>query len=75
MGDRITFADRFLSADQVEAVSPRGGSPFLMNYHSQYYETGAGSLAVGSGALVATSLTPQFFPFGDGGTSGFLPGT
>ncbi len=38
----------------------------LMNYRSDYYEaSGACSLAVGAGALVAASVAPPFVPFAD----------
>ncbi|MCB0339922.1 MAG: glycosyltransferase, partial [Bdellovibrionales bacterium] len=38
----------------------------LMNYRSQHFEaSGACSLAIGAGALVATSIAPPFMPFSD----------
>ncbi len=75
--DRIYFIDKFLTDAEVREYLGIADL-VLMNYQSQYYEaSGACSIAVGSGALVATSLAPQFSVFGDAVwhmTAGFPPG-
>jgi glycosyltransferase involved in cell wall biosynthesis/Flp pilus assembly protein TadD len=77
VADRVEFLDRFLEDDEVPKYLQAADLVF-MNYQSQYYEaSGACSLAVGSGALVATSIAPAFLPFGDAVwhiTSGYPPG-
>ncbi|MCO6430440.1 MAG: glycosyltransferase [Deltaproteobacteria bacterium] len=61
----VTFQDRFLSDDEV-ARYLSASDVVLMNYRSQHFEaSGAGALALGSGALVVTSLAPPFQPYGD----------
>jgi len=62
---KITFANRFFSETEISEYLAVADL-VMMNYQSQYYEaSGACSIALGSGALVATSLAPQFAPFGD----------
>lgn len=72
--DRVVFFDRFLSNDEVTQYL-QAADVVLMNYRSQHYEaSGACSLAVGAGAVVATSIAPPFAAFGDAVwhiTSGF----
>ena len=77
VADRITFSNRFHSdAEAGEYLA--AADLVMMNYQSRYYEaSGACSVAVGAGALVAASLAPQFAPFGDAVwhmTAGFPPG-
>lgn len=71
---RVTFISRFVSDDEVSEFL-KASDVVLMNYQSQHFEaSGACSLAVGAGALVATSLAPPFIAFGDAVwqiTSGF----
>jgi glycosyltransferase involved in cell wall biosynthesis/Tfp pilus assembly protein PilF len=73
----ITFVNKFLSEDEVSKYLGVADL-VIMNYQSQYYEaSGACALAIGAGCLVATSLAPQFSPFGDAVwhmTSGFPAG-
>jgi glycosyltransferase involved in cell wall biosynthesis/Tfp pilus assembly protein PilF len=70
----INFADRFLSNKEV-AENLGASDVVLMNYRSQHFEaSGACSIAIGAGALVASSLAPPFMPFRDAVwhvTSGF----
>src|SRR5690606_34825491 len=61
----IIFLNRFLSDEEVTEYL-RAADLVIMNYQAQHYEaSGACSLAVGAGALVATSLAPAFMSFGD----------
>lgn len=74
ISNRITFSNRFLTEREV-ADCLAVADLVTMNYGSQYYEaSGACARAVGAGALVATSLSPNFNSFGDAVwhlTSGF----
>lgn len=61
----IVFVERFLSDSEVGDYLA-AADLVLMNYKSQHYEaSGACALAVGAGALVATSVAPTFNPFAD----------
>lgn len=75
--EQVLFADRFLSESEVGDCLAAADLVF-MNYSSQYYESsGACALALGAGALVATSLAPNFGIFQDAVwhlTSGFPAG-
>lgn len=65
ISDRITFVSTFLSDEEVMDYLA-ASDVVLMNYRSQHYEaSGACSLAVGSGAVVATSTAPPFSSFSD----------
>jgi glycosyltransferase involved in cell wall biosynthesis/Flp pilus assembly protein TadD len=65
VSDRVVFLDRFLSeAEVIEYLT--AADLVIMNYRSQHFEaSGACSLALGAGALVAASIAPPFIPFGD----------
>lgn len=65
VGDRVSLLKRFVTDGELGRFL-QAADLVLMNYRSQYYEaSGAASLAVGSGALVACSTAPAFLPFGD----------
>lgn len=65
ISDRISFSNRFLTEREVaECLSV--ADLVTMNYGSQCYEaSGACARAIGAGALVATSLSPNFNGFAD----------
>lgn len=63
--DRVVFLDRYLSEVEVTEYLT-AADLVIMNYRSQHFEaSGACSLALGAGALVAASIAPPFVPFGD----------
>lgn len=63
--ENINFLNSFLSDDEVSDYL-QIADIVIMNYHSQHYEaSGACSLAIGAGAIVATSIAPVFHDFGD----------
>ncbi len=65
VAQHMSFIDRFITNDQVSEYL-QAADLVLMNYQSQHYEaSGACSLAVGAGAVVATSIAPPFAAFGD----------
>jgi glycosyltransferase involved in cell wall biosynthesis/Flp pilus assembly protein TadD len=65
VGDRIDVLDRYLNDTEVSDYLA-AADVVLMNYRSQHYEaSGACSLAIGAGAIVAASIAPPFIPFGD----------
>ncbi len=65
VADRIGFSNRFLSEAEVADCLSVSDIVF-MNYSSHYYEaSGACARAVGAGALVIASLSPNFAHFGD----------
>ncbi len=72
----ISFLDRFLTEAEVNDYL-QAADLVMMNYHSQHFEASAAcSLAVGAGAVVATSIAPPFAFFGDAVwhmTSGYPP--
>lgn len=74
IADRVTFVTEFVDDAKVGEYL-KASDLVLMNYRSQHYESsGACSLAIGAGALVATSIAPPFMAFGDAVwniTSGF----
>lgn len=76
LNDSIEFISRFVS-DQEVSQYLAAADLVVMNYQSQHYEaSGACSLAVGAGALVATSVAPPFAFFGKAVwhmTSGYPP--
>lgn len=73
---KVIFMDRFLSESEMNCCL-NAADVVLMNYRSQHYEaSGACSLALGAGAVVATSTAPAFAAFGDAVwhiTAGFSP--
>ena len=77
VADRIGFSNRFLSEAEVADCLSVSDVVF-MNYNSHYYEaSGACARAVGAGALVIASLSPNFSHFGDAvwhSTAGFPAG-
>ena len=77
LGQDIIFISRFVSDAEV-AEYLAASDVIVMNYRSQHFEaSGACSLAVGSGAVVMTSLAPAMMSFGDAVwhlTAGFPPG-
>ncbi len=61
----VKFIDTFLRTEEVTRYL-QAADVVLMNYRSGHYEaSGACSLALGAGALVATSLAPPFVQYGD----------
>lgn len=72
----VKFVSGFVSDEQVGDYLALS-DVVLMNYRSSYYEaSGACSLAIGAGALVAASVAPPFQVFEDAVwhiTSGFPP--
>ncbi len=74
ISEYIKFSTGFVS-DRIVQEHLAASDLVLMNYHSQHYEaSGACSLAIGAGALVATSIAPPFLSFGNAVwhiTSGF----
>lgn len=75
--NHVKFISEFVSNDQLIDFL-RVADLVIMNYQSQYYEaSGASVLALGAGALVATSCSPTFSGLGEAVwhmTSGFRPG-
>jgi glycosyltransferase involved in cell wall biosynthesis/Tfp pilus assembly protein PilF len=76
LGEAVSFVDRFISDAEVSEYL-QAADLVLMNYRSQHYEaSGACALAIGAGAVVATSGAPPFIDFGDAVwhlTSGYPP--
>ncbi|NDC36720.1 MAG: glycosyltransferase [Proteobacteria bacterium] len=76
LNEQVAFVDRFISDEEVSRYL-QAADVVLMNYRSQHYEaSGACSLAIGAGAVVATSGAPPFIDFGDAVwhlTSGYPP--
>ncbi|RMG44284.1 MAG: glycosyltransferase [Candidatus Dadabacteria bacterium] len=74
--DKIHFSNCFLPEQEVYHYI-EASDLVIMNYHSQYFEaSGACSIALGCGAVVATSTSPLFSAFGDAVwrfTAGFPP--
>lgn len=72
----INFIDRFIEDSEVSEYL-QVADLVIMNYQSQHYEaSGACSLAIGAGAIIATSLAPVFSAFGPAVwhmTSGYPP--
>ena len=65
LNDLIQFIDGFVD-DRTVGEYLCIADLVLMNYQSQYYEaSGACALALGAGALVATSSAPTFHSFGN----------
>jgi hypothetical protein len=76
IADSVHFLDSFLPQDTVVEYL-QAADLVMMNYQSQHYEaSGACSLAIGAGALIATSVAPAFAAFGDAVwhmTAGYQP--
>ncbi|MBX7144243.1 MAG: glycosyltransferase [Oligoflexia bacterium] len=65
VADRINVLNRYLDDDEVGGYLSVA-DVVLMNYRSQHYEgSGACSMALGAGAVVAASIAPPFAAFGD----------
>ncbi|RMD87922.1 MAG: glycosyltransferase, partial [Candidatus Dadabacteria bacterium] len=63
--DRVRFTGDFVPDSDVPTYL-YGADVVLMNYGSQHYEaSGACSLAIGAGSVVAASIAPPFLPFRD----------
>lgn len=65
VSEKIIFLNKFLENNEVTQYLQVADLVF-MNYLSQHYEaSGACSLAIGAGAIVATSIAPTFQDFED----------
>jgi glycosyltransferase involved in cell wall biosynthesis/Tfp pilus assembly protein PilF len=64
-GNHVTFVTSFVPDEQVQEYLA-AADLVMLDYRSRYIESsGACSLAIGAGALVAASLAPAMLAFGD----------